>query len=271
MTALREKLRGKLTKKELSSLRASFDVVGDIALIEIPFELKKKEKLVGNALLSLLKNVKVVAVKSSPHRGIYRRQKLKVIAGEKRLITVHKESGILLRLDVEKCYFSPRLVTERLRIARLVKNGERVLVAGSGVAPYPIVIAKHSPVREIIGVELNPVAHKYACENVLLNKLSNKVKLVKGDIRKVRLGLFDRIIVAIPHNGIKLVPSILKFAKKGAFLHVYDFASEENLSDAGARLRSACSLKKKSCKVLRIVRAGQHAVRKYRVCVDARL
>ncbi len=262
---LREKLRKKLTKKELSSLRASFDVVGDIALVEIPFELKKKEKLIGSTLLSLLKNVKVVAVKSSPHRGVYRRQKLKVIAGEKRLVTTHKESGIRLKLDVEKCYFSPRLVTERLRIARLVKTGERVLVAGSGVAPYPIVIAKHSPAREIVGVELNPVAHKYACENVILNKLSN-ITLVKGDIRKVKLGLFDRIIVAIPHNGINLVPPILKFAKKGAFLHVYDFAPEENLSDAGKRLRSVSA-----CKILRIVKAGQHAVRKYRVCVDARL
>jgi tRNA (guanine37-N1)-methyltransferase len=41
---LKESLKGKLTKKELESLKTSFDVIGDVAIIEIPDELKKKEK-----------------------------------------------------------------------------------------------------------------------------------------------------------------------------------------------------------------------------------
>jgi len=102
-----------------------------------------------------------------------------------------------------------------------------------------------------------------------LNKFAQKVKLIKGDIRKIKLGRFDRIISAMPYEGAKLVGPLLKCAKRGAWLHVLDFAPEENLAEAGQRLVAACGLRK--CKILRIKKAGQHAVRKYRVCVDAKV
>src|SRR3989338_5632236 len=118
----------------------------------------------------MLSSVKVVAMKAGAHTGRYRSQKLTIIAGEKRKITTHKESGVALMLNVEKCYYSPRLGSERLRIAGLIHPNERVLVAGSGIGVYPLVFAKHSQAKEIVGVEINPVAHKFAEENIVLNK-----------------------------------------------------------------------------------------------------
>jgi len=173
MTSLRDVLKKKLTKKEQEMLRTSFDVIGDIAIIEVPKELKRKQKMIAQTLLSLVKSINVVAVKDGGHKGKYRRQKLSVVEGENRLTTQHTESGIKLKLDVSKCYFSPRLGTERLRIAKLIKKDERVLIAGSGIAPYPLVISKNSKAKELIGVEFNPIAHKYAVENVKLNKINN--------------------------------------------------------------------------------------------------
>ena len=40
---LREALKKKLSSKELKALKTSFDIIGDILIIEIPKELKKKE------------------------------------------------------------------------------------------------------------------------------------------------------------------------------------------------------------------------------------
>lgn len=256
---LKEALKGKLTKKELEHLRGSFDVIGDIAIIEIPKELKK-EKLIGQTLLKLLKNVKTVCAEKGEHKGKYRTQKLKIIAGEKNFETKQKESGITLTLDVSKCYYSPRLGSERLRIAKQVKKGEKILVAGSGVAPYPLVLAKHSPAKLVTGVEVNPTAHKYAVENVKLNKLGNKIKLVKADITKIKPTKYDRIISPIPHLGVKLYPTLKKFAKKGTKLHIYDFANQENLKEP---------TKKLDCKILKIIKTQQVGIRRYRVCVDA--
>ena len=41
---LKDLLTKKLTKKEMEFLKTSFDTIGDVAIIEIPDELEKKEK-----------------------------------------------------------------------------------------------------------------------------------------------------------------------------------------------------------------------------------
>ncbi len=267
---LRDALKDKLSSEEFELFRGSFDVIGDIAIVEIPRELRKKKALIGKTLIGLLKSVKVVAMKAGAHTGKYRLQKLSVIAGKKRKVTVHKESGILLRLDVEKCYYSPRLGSERLRIASLIKPNEKILVAGSGVGVYPLVLAKHSKAKELVGVEINPVAHKFAGENLVLNKLQGKVKLIKGDAKKAT-EKFDRLIIAIPHLGVKLVPSMLKLLKKNGFLHVLDFAEESNKEAPARLLVELCKKKKRKCRILRVVKTGTPGVRRLRVCIDAKM
>ncbi len=267
---LRDALRGKLTESELNVLRASFDVVGDIAIVEIPFELESKEKIIGAALLNMLKNVKTVAAKVGRHYGKYRRQRMKVIAGENRFTTLHTESGLKFKLDVSKCYFSIRLGSERLRIAKLIKPKEKVLVVGSGVGPYPLVFAKHSEASHVTAVELNPAAHKFAVENIVLNKFQEKVSALKADASKLR-SRFDRIVVVMPQEGVSFAKHLMKNLKPGAYLHIQDFAPEMDMDAPARTLREICKSKKRSCRILRVVKCGQHAVRSYRVCVDARV
>lgn len=268
---LKEALRGKLTAYELGLLRASFDVVGDIAIIEIPPLLEKKEKVIGSTLLGLLKNVNVVLAKQGSHYGKYRRQRMKVIAGEDRKTAEHKENGVSMRLNVETCYFSPRLSTERMRIAGKVKKGEKVLVVGSGVAPYPLVIARNSDVGKVVGVEFNPSAHKFAVENVALNKLQNKVDCIKADAANFNGRKFDRVIVPIPHEGVEFVRFVFNNIKPGGYLHILDFAPEFDLKLPAKRLKELCGVYRKKCRLLRVVKAGQHAVRSYRVCLDVKV
>ena len=274
MTSLRAELSKKFSKKDLEKLRASYDVIGDIAVIEVPFELEKKKKIIAETLLRLIKNVKTVACKIGGHRGKYRRQKLEVLAGEKNLVALHRESGCVFKFDVEKCYFSPRLGTERLRAAKLIKPDESVFVACSGVAPFPIVFAKHSKAKKIVCLELNPVAHKFALENIKLNKVHNKVSAFKGDVKNASSIIhekFDRLFLPAPKEGSSFIPPLLKLAKKGAFLHVYDFAPESDLEQSANHVKAACKKAKKKCRIFRVVKCGQHAPRVYRVRVDAKL
>jgi len=268
---LKDALKGKLTAKELEKLRG-FDVIGDIAIMEIPPELEKKQKLIAKTLLELLPYIKVVARKKGGHTGKYRKQPLQVVAGEKRKTTVHKEHGLLFALNVETCYFSPRLSTERIRIAQQVKPGENVLVLFSGVAPFVLVIAKHSPAAHVWGIEANPSAHKYAMQNVALNKLGHKVTLIKGDAKKAIPKMqFDRIVMAWPQKADEFLDVTLKHAKKGTIIHFYDFQPEDQLALAADIVKSACKQAKKKCKILNIVECGQVGVRQCRVCVDFRI
>ena len=182
--SLKDLLKGKLTEKELELLPSAFDVIGDIAVIEVKEGLEKKEKLAAEALLKLHKNIKVVVRKSGMHCGEFRTRKLKILAGEKRKETIYKESGARLKLDVEKVYFSERLGSERLRIAKQIKKGENVLVMFSGCGPYPLVFSKNSTANLIFGIEKNPVAHRYGLENIQLNN-SRNVRLYLGDVKEL--------------------------------------------------------------------------------------
>ncbi|MBW2981920.1 class I SAM-dependent methyltransferase family protein [Candidatus Woesearchaeota archaeon] len=269
-TTLKESLKEKLTKKELENLVASYDIIGDIAIIEIPAELEKKEKLIAETLLDLHKQIKVVVKKAGIHRGIYRRQKLKILAGERRKTTEYKENNVRIRLHAEDVYFSPRLATERKRIAELIKPEEEILVMFSGVAPYPLVIAKNTKAKEVYAIEINPIAHKFALENVKLNKTEN-IKLFRGDVRIVIPTIkkkFDRIIMPLPLTGENFLDTALTAANKKAVVHFYDFLKEEEFNLAKEKIKKACDSAKRKFKILRIVKAGQIKPREYRVCID---
>ena len=247
---------------------ASFDIVGDIAIFQT--DISKKE---AEALLKEHKNLKVILKKTKKYSGVYRLPKLKVIAGEKRKETTYKENNAIMKLDVEKCYFSPRLANERLRIAKLVKKNESVLVMFSGVGPYPIVIAKNSKPKEIYSIELNPTAYNYQKENIILNKIKN-INLFKGDVKKIIHKLnkkFDRVLMPLPKGGEDFLDVALKAAKKGAVVHFYDFLNEKEFNLAKEKIDKACKKARKSYKILNLVKCGQFGPGIYRVCADSRI
>jgi tRNA G37 N-methylase Trm5 len=196
---LREALKDRLTKKEMSELKTAFDVIGDIAILEIDNSLKKKEKVIAETLLLLHKNIKTVLKKAAEHSGEFRTQKMRYIAGEKRKETIHKELNTQIMLNVEKVYFSPRLSTERKRIMEQVKDNENVLIMFSGCAPYPCVIAKNKKPARVVGIEINPIGHRYGLENIRLNKLKN-VKLYCGDVKDIIPKLVEKPIIGLKAN-----------------------------------------------------------------------
>ena len=170
---LKQILKNHLTVEELKIMPSSFDVVGDILIfIEFPKELKKKEKDIARTIINYFKNINVVTKKSEHYSGKYRTPKIEIMGGENRKETIHKENNCRFKLDVEKCYFSARLGNERKRIYEKIKS-ESVLVMFSGIGIYPIEISKNTKAKEIYGIEINPIAHKYALENLELNKTKN--------------------------------------------------------------------------------------------------
>ncbi len=261
---LRELLSKRLKKEELDLLRASYDMVGDIAIIEIPFELEKVEKVIGEAVLELNNHIKVVAKKLGSHEGGYRLQPLKVIAGEERLVTEYKESGVRFNLDLNETYFSIRLSNERLRISKLIKPGEKVLVVGAGAGPFPLVFAKNSEVGEVVGVEINPKACEQFSENIKLNKVSN-VSVVCADFKDFKSDeKFDRVVMPLPENSFDFLEKVLGFVKTGGIVHFYGFYHEDEFSKVGDFISEKC----RAAEFLDFVKCGQKKPRIWRICQD---
>lgn len=253
-------MRGKKKKNP-----SSYDIVGDLIIINDIVKKRDAEKL-----LKQHKQVNVVLSKTRKYSGKYRLPKLKIICGERRKETTHKENNVRLELHPEKVYFSSRLATERKRIYLQVKNKENVLVMFSGCGVYPIVISKNTKAKQIYGVEINPNAHKYALENLKLNKVEN-VKLFLGDVRKIVPKInkkFDRVLMPLPKGAENYLDIALKAVKKKGIIHFYDFLHEDEFDKAVSKIDKACKKLRKKYKILNIVKCGQFSPRTYRVCVD---
>ena len=266
-------LEKELTPKERALLPSSFDVIGDILIIEMPKALEKKERLIASSLLHLYHNIKVVAKKADIHSGVYRTRKLAWLAGEKRKETIHTENGIKLKLDVENVYFSPRTSQERFRVAQQVKPKEKVLVMFSGCGPYTFNILKQQPkIEKIVSIEINPEAVKYQKENLHLNNFSSeKIEIYQGDVRKVlsqSKEIFHRILMPLPKDSINFLDLAVKRLKKPGIIHLYEFWREDELEKRKKELKELIKKEKRTVKNISAVKCGEYKPRVFRICFD---
>jgi len=225
---LRKILSEFLPQEELTYIYNSYDIVGDIAIIRLTEISKKHDQIIAEAIMNVHKNVKTVLAQTSPIRGDFRLRKLEYVAGENKTTTVHKESGCLFSVDVEKCYFSPRLFYERMRVAKQVVKGEVIVNMFAGVGCFSIIMARHSQVEKIYSIDVNPVAIKHIQENIRLNRVYGKVIPIEGDAKEVidkRLRhIADRVLMPLPEKAFAYLPYAMSALKKaGGWIHYYDF------------------------------------------------
>ena len=275
MGKLKKEVRGFVKLEKIrEKLPHSFDIIGHVAIIEIPKKYQREKKLIARAIMQLNRHIKTVLEKASERRGVYRTRKYKWLAGKRKTETIHKEYGALFKLDPRKVYFSPRELTERQRIASQVRPGEVVMVMFAGVAPYPIQIAKKQPkVKKVIAIEINPDAVKYARENVRINKLSDKILVVEGDVRekcKHWYGKCDRVVMPLPLGGEDFLDIAVKCLKRnGGYIHFYNWGSEPHI------FKNALSIvRKKLKKNYRTVEKKKvlpYGPRKWKVCLDIKV
>lgn len=269
---IKEILSKKLSKKELALVKSSFDVVGDIGIIEIPRGLGKKEKIIAKELMKLHNNLRVVAKKIGPTAGVERVRPIKVILGEKRTTTIHKENGCRFKVDINKVYFSPRLGSEHLRVIQQVKKNELVFDPFAGIGPFAIPIAKKGV--EVFASDINKNAINFLKENAKLNKVSDKITSIVGDARKVLKkskykNKADRVMMNLPMCAADFLDVAFYIAKKGAIVHFYCFLDEKDLYKKGINIiKKSAEKYKRKIKILNKKTCGQLAPRVWRVAID---
>ena len=246
------------------NLPRAFDIVGDIAVVNVESDL---EAAMAQKVMEQNKRVKVVVNKIGKTEGVERIQRVKVVAGEGRTETLHKENGCRFKLDLNRVFFTPRLSSERLRVAEQVGEKETVVDMFSGVGPFSILIAKLRPKGEVYSVDVNEDAVSYLKGNIRLNKVDNVIALW-GDVSDVceKLGkVADRVIMNLPEGSGEFLGVVGKIAKRGCVVHFYCFLSDEELFDAGVeRIREVFP----KAKILNKVLCGERAPGIHRVCID---
>lgn len=252
-----------------------YDVFGNIVVMKFSKGVKAKDKKkLAEKFLRENKPITTVLEKTGKFKGRLRKMQTRYIVGEKTKEALYKENGCVFRFNIDTTYFSPRLGNERKEIAKVVKNGENVLVMFAGVAPYSVVIAKNSKAGKVVSVEINKEANKYAKLNVELNKLKKRVEVVPGDIKKVAKKLnekFDVIVMPRPQLKDSFLREAFMLSKKSTRIYYYDFCKQEETKKIVERIKSEAKKYRKKIKILRVKSAGEIAPYKIRVRVDFRV
>lgn len=260
----------KLNPEDILGYNPSFEIVGDIAIVE-----PEDAEEVASALMSVYKSVRTVITPISDVEGEFRTRRFRHVAGSPRTTTIHREHGLRYRIDLEGAYFSPRLGTERLRVVHQIRPGDVVLDMFAGVGPFALLAAKKG--ARVIAIDKNPVAVKCLRENAELNRAQlgqSRLEIIEGDAADLASDYensADHIIMNLPHSASQFLAPAIKASKLGGVVHYYAFAPVEDLYADADLVKKAASNIGASAEILYQGIVRSYSPRKYNIVMDFRL
>jgi tRNA (guanine37-N1)-methyltransferase len=275
---LREALKQLLDQDELEEVCSAFDTIGGIIIIKIPESLNQKKRLIAEVLLQKVNNVYSVFCQTSGVQGDYRLRNLEFLAGINSPITYYKENGCTFKIDVVNAYFSPRLSTERMRIANLVKDNEVIVNLFGGVGTYSVLIARGNKTAKVYSIDSNIFAHELCIENSTINKVNDRVISLFGDAKVVVNNQLKekatRVLMPLPEKAREFVEEAVSSLINGAgtvhfFAHVKADSKKDAIDKGAAETNDAFKGYKISIEGVRVVR--EVGPRLYQIVSDVRV
>ena len=236
--------------------------IGDILILDSNHECDDYQEL------SRRHNVKTI-MKIDHIQGTKREPVYRILFGSE-TETINKENGCLFKLDLSKVMWSKGNNNERLRIAKLVGDGETVIDMFAGIGYFSIPIGVHSNAERVYAIEINPNSYHYLCENINLNKLSN-ITPILGDCMRITPDYkADRIVmgyVKTTHHYLKVAIDSLN---EGGILHYHETVPEK-LIETRPIERIIAQAGDRDVELLKINKIKKYAPGVEHVVVDARI
>lgn len=236
--------------------------IGDILILDNKYQDGDFESL------SEKYNVKTI-MKINHIQGTKREPTYQILYGND-TETINKENGCLFKLDLAKVMWSKGNNNERLRIAKLVGDGETVIDMFAGIGYFSIPIGVHSNAKEVISIEINPNSYYYLCENIKLNKLDNITPVLGDCMNETPNYMADRIImgyVKTTHHYLKVAINSLN---EGGFLHYHETVPEK-LMDTRPISRIIAEAGNRDVELLKLNKIKKYSPGVWHVVVDARI
>ena len=236
--SLRNILENTLTGQELKMLPGRFDVIGDIAVISIPYELNAHKHEIAHALIAGQGGVRSVVNKTSKLRGEHRIASFELLAGSSTR-TIHKEFGFAYELDLQEVFFNARLSYERRRITDMVQKEERVIRPFSGVGPFAIPAAAKG--AHVVALEKNIAACHMLQKNALRNGVLQNLSVIRADATNIPSMLkchFHRAIIPTPYGMDQFLDILSQVVMPEGMIHFYTFKKQHQIEDLIADYKS---------------------------------
>ncbi|PSQ20091.1 SAM-dependent methyltransferase [Halobacteriales archaeon QS_8_69_26] len=264
---------GQTTPADLLAFDPTYERLGDVVILDE--EDPDRARRAAEAVMESDVPVATVVRRASEVQGELRLREFEVLAGDG-TETVHREYGCEYLLDLQEVYFSPRLATERHRVAEQVRAGEQAFDMFAGVGPFVVPFAARG--ADCVGVDLNEAAVEYLRENCRRNGVVDLVTVHHGDVREIARdpefgyeGWADRVVMNLPHSADEFLDTAVGLAGEDCLLHYYDIQSDEDPYGPGERaIREAAGPEYDvEVETRRTVRS--HAPHELNVVLDVRL
>ncbi len=263
-------LEGEMNSDQLRLLPRGWYILGDVIVVKIHPSLGQYQNRIGKALLSFYPRCKAV-LRDFGIEGQLREPVRELIAGEG-TETLHRENGVLFRLDAQKIMFSPGNLQERMRTSRLGK-GEFVVDMFAGIGYFSLPMAVHSRPRRVMAIELNPIAYDYLCQNIRLNHVEEIVQPVLGDCaRETPQGVADRVVMGMVQVTDRYLSKGIEALRSGGILHYHQTIPSWHYPDAAVKdVMRAAYLAGRRATIARCIRVKKYSPGVVHVVVDARI
>ncbi len=211
-------------------IKGGWELIGDVLIISLPEELLPFKRKIGEAILEFHPRARSVVLRQRIE-GELRHPRAEVIAGDRNTTTIHRENGVLFKIDPLRVMFSAGNFAERQRMAKISAKDENVLDMFAGIGQLCLPLAKHSSPEEVIAVEKREETFNFLKENIKLNQLDN-VKPVLGDNRSVSPEDFaDRIIMGYFFSPEKYIDTALRALRGGrGIIHYHTLVKRRELN-----------------------------------------
>jgi tRNA wybutosine-synthesizing protein 2 len=219
---VRERVRRTVGPVVADALPAGYQRMGRVLLLRLPLRLAPHFAEIGRAWQEEL-GVATVLVQTGPVAGELREPAVARAAGDATETEV-VEHGVRWRFDAARVMFAAGNRTERVRVGRLVRPGERVVDLFAGIGYFAIPAARAHPSVRVTAVEKNPVAYHYLVENLRVNGVTDRVNARLGDNRDVTLtpADADRVLLGFLPDATPWIGRALELVRpEGGWLHVH--------------------------------------------------
>lgn len=231
----------------------SYSLIGHIVHLNLRDVHLSYKGIIGQIILDKVAKARTVVNKINTIDTTFRYFTMEIIAGNKDTVTTVKENGCMYQFDFAQVYWNPRLSTEHLQLATLMKAGDILYDVFAGVGPFSILAARKG--INVFANDLNPEAFKWLQTNAVINKVATVLnafnidgrdflrKVVKNDILRRRsqdLSGSEHIIMNLPASAIEFLDilpdwfteeELKNVCLKPLLLHLYCFVKTDKKDD----------------------------------------
>jgi tRNA wybutosine-synthesizing protein 2 len=214
----------------VSHLPDKWEKIGTVVMIKLSDELKQHQEIIGKVYANVL-GCTTVLNDVGGISGVYREPFVEVISGSSITETIHTENGIRFKLDPQKIMFSSGNMAERRRMATISNHHETVVDLFAGIGYFTLPMAVYSKPKKVFACEINPLAYRYLCSNVVLNHVTDVVEPLLGDNRKIApKNCANRVILGyLKEPQVFLSVSLECLRNQSGLLHYHEVVPAESI------------------------------------------